>query len=1250
MRFFTRFALKNPVAIWIIAILLILGGIFSATQLQEELMPSISIPVLAVITTYPGASPEAVAKDVTDPLEKALRGVQNVSDVISSSVQNVSEIQLQLSMSASTNKVAQDVQNTINQVVLPSTATKPSVQQFSFSSSPILYFTVSSQSATPAELRTTVNNTIVPALQGISGVANVQTDGAAPEQVQIIFHPSALQKHNLTEATVLQYLQADNVSMPVGTATIDQKQYPAHLSGQFTTLASIKNIPIPITPSPTAGISSGFSQIGKAIGALGSGEGQLGQAVGGLGKAVGGIGKAVGGLGQAVSALGQSQGQLAQGLGLVMAENQILTNMQSLQGQIYGATLSLTQQMMLPKAQQDPAKIAQLSAMITQLQMADQGLAAELKAIAPKSAGTSAQHGQGAGTNAASSLSALSALSKLGSASTPSGSLPQSSGNPSLTTGSSLSSSTKASSTMATVPLSAVATVQIAPPTDASINRTNGQTSVLISVVKTENSNTVSLAATVQSKMNSLASSLPYGLHVTTLYDASGMIKASISGLIREAILGAIFAALVILLFLRNLKTTLIAVISIPISLLTAIILLNVFGVTLNIMTLGGMAVATGRVVDDSIVVIENIFRSWRKGYGFGKKFVLKATGEVGQAITSSTITTIAVFLPLGLVSGVVGKIFFPFALTVIVSLLSSLLVALTVVPLLAWLFVAKKQTKDGDYAWLTGTAEDHPNGAFAEGILLQDTESHESLRPWQIGYRRFLNWALNHKITVIGITLVALIASIAVLPLAGSTFLPSSSDKFATVSISMPTGTTLSATNQKTLQVENLLKQYPSQIQIINSQIGSDPGQSQGFSVLGSNSASLFLKLNSNVHVTAFTNMLGDKVKAIAGNANIQVQGMSTTGTAANFDLIVSGADPAKVKQAALQITNALKGFSGMNDLQNNLNQTEPEIKIVPNDLTAAQYGLTPYALSSDVRNYLATNDIGAITLNNQSYDMVTSIQLPNGISKLNDIKNLSISTPTGQSVSLQKVASVTIAQTPISILHRDGSSYAEITANYTTSNTGLVTANALKKVASLTLPNGVTTSISGSSQQQNQSFSQLIEAVFVAIGMVYIVMLIAFSEWVAPFAILFSMPVALIGAFFGTVVGHQPVSVSSLIGILMLMGIVVTNAIVLVDRVEQQRKAGLTIREALLEAGTTRLRPILMTAIATIFALAPLALGFSEGALISQGLAVIVVGGLITSTLLTLIIVPIIFEILHTRTRKREKAGLNVLHHHQW
>lgn len=361
--------------------------------------------------------------------------------------------------------------------------------------------------------------------------------------------------------------------------------------------------------------------------------------------------------------------------------------------------------------------------------------------------------------------------------------------------------------------------------------------------------------------------------------------------------------------------------------------------------------------------------------------------------------------------------------------------------------------------------------------------------------------------------------------------------------------------------------------------------------------------------------------------------------GSSGTFGLIVTGPNASAIKTAAVQITNSLKGMKGLANVENNLAQTRPEVGVIPKFKRAAEYGLTAQQIGGAVKNYVSHNQIGTVDLKGKSYNITATMKSPSPLTKLQRLKDLSIQTSIGKTVKLSDVATVKMINAPVSVLHRDGQAYAQVQGSFTTQNTGKTTKQAIAKVSKLNLPKGVHTQLSGDSQQQNQSFAELIDAILVAVGLVYIVMLITFGEWSAPFAILFSMPVALIGAFFGTVIGHQPISVSSLIGILMLMGIVVTNAIVLVDRVEQQRHKGLTIRGALLEAGTTRLRPIVMTAIATICALTPLAAGFSEGALISQGLAVVVIGGLVTSTVLTLVIVPLMYELLHFRLHRRQR-----------
>lgn len=1212
MHFLTKFSLRNPVAIVILVLLIAIGGILSAFGLQEDLMPNMSVPIISIMTTYPGTSPSQVATDVTKPIEKALNGAQDVLTITSTSVANVSQIELQLNMNADLKSDIQNVEQIVNQVQLPSTAAKPNVRSFSFSNTPVLTFTVASNKLSSEELKSVVNNSVVPSLQGVGGVATVSAAGADADNVMIQFDPAKLSQYNLTLQQVLQDLQGDNSSVPLGTATADGKVQPVQLNSTFKSLADIENLQIGIPANQAANMQK----------ALGNSLSQMGQSIGQVAQSVGQVAQGVG-------QLGQSVGQLGQGVGLLQAENQMLTSLQQIQGQIFGAEISLNQQMAMPKESQDPQTIAKLQGQISALENAQSQLQQQLTQIQSKmSAASSASNATG-GTSNTKNKPAAKQQSQLKQ--------------PSAITDTSSSQST----TLDTIPLSSIATVSMQPPVGSSINRTNGQQSILVTVSKTEDANTVTVVKAVNAQFKTLNKQLPNGVKIVPLFDSSKMITDSVNGLVKEAVLGALFAVLVILLFLRNWLTTVVAVVSIPVSILTAIILLARYGVTLNIMTLGGLAVATGRVVDDSIVVIENIYRTWKNGLGYGKKLVLYATKEVGNAILSSTLATIAVFLPLAMVGGMVGKIFFPFSLTVVCSLASSLIVALTIVPILAWLFVVRKPNKNVAYNWLD--VKEHRNGSIHPDLKKgENTKSHNPYvaatteqRPWQKRYQSILSWCLNHKGWVIFGTVIAFVASLMVLPLVGSTFIPNSMQQTATISIAMPAGTTLDVTDAKAKQVEQTLKQDSSEISRINTSVGGGGGMGMrgGGGTQATNTASLNVALKASANVNQFLAKARKQTANLATNgATIQVKGQMTGGGGTSFDIVVNGSNEASISKAATQITKRLQSFSGLANVKSNLADTQPEISVVPNMESAAKYGLTAQQIAGAVRNYLSQQNIGTVNINGQTYNMNVVLNSSTALNNLTAIQGLPISTSTGQTVTVGDVASVSSVQTPTSVFHENGDSYAEISGDYTTQNTSKTLKSVLKAIDALKLPSGVQVGQSSSVMQQNQSFTQLIEAILVAIGIVYIVMLVLFGGWAAPFAILFSMPVALIGAFFGTYIAHQPLSVSSLIGILMLMGIVVTNAIVLIQRVEQQRTLGMSVREALLEAGTTRLRPILMTAIATICALLPLAFGASEGVLISQGLAVVVIGGLFTSTILTLCIVPLVYELIHLRIHRKE------------
>ncbi|MBX5435723.1 MAG: efflux RND transporter permease subunit [Alicyclobacillaceae bacterium] len=1194
IRSITRFSLQNPLVVAIVSLLLAVAGGLSTSQLKQELMPDISFPVLAVVTPYPGASPEEVARSVTEPLENALRGLDGVRTVNSTSLQNISEIELQLDMNANLAAVQQKAEQLLSQVQLPSGAETPKVEQFSFDSAPIVQFAVAATNTPGTDdphLRRLVNQVIVPALQNVPGVSSVQTAAGLPDQVSIELNPARLAHYHLTADQVIQALQADNVTMPLGTVALSDRTRSVELQSRLASVDDLRNLRIPVPANAAAGLQG----VGQSVRALGNAVGQVVQGLGQVQQAVGAVG---------------------QNVGLVEAQTQLLKQLQSIQEQLFGAQLALAREQAKPSNLQDPVAIARLQATIEGLQRGQANLESRWNALQPARGETSAASLAG---QVAPSTSPQARQPGRPAVSGSAAALPAAAGAanriPKPTEGT--------SARLTTIRLSDVATVRLAPPAGMAISRTNGQPSVYVGVAKTEDANTVDTAQAIQDELRKLQPQLPRGVQIIPLFDDSHVIRASILGMLREAVLGACFAALVILLFLRNLRTTLIAVVSIPLSLLTALLVLGRLHISLNIMTLGGLAVATGRVVDDSIVVIENIYRHWRSAASRSKTLVLTAAGEVGQAITSSTITTVAVFLPLGFVSGVVGRVFMPFAVTVIVALVSSLLVALTVVPVLSWLLVVRRPALD-------------PVRPDAPAAAARPSRLHQA-------YRRALTWSLEHKAWVLAATGAALVASIAVLPLAGSTFIPESAEKYATISVTLPNGATRQQTDAKARQVEAVIRSFGHTVLLYDTMVGSDPGQlNMSGGISGQNAASIFLQLDPDTDVPRFVEDMRRKLRPIAGDAQLQVREVTFGGATGAFTVVVHGGSAADIRRAASAITRTLAGVPGLANVENNLTLTQPEVRVTPDSAKAAPYGLTNYQIANAVRMYLTGQNIGSVRLGGSSTDVVVSVQPSPAPVSLAAVRALPLQTPTGQTVPLSAVADVSMAKTPVSILHLNGEPYAKVSADFTTANTGRTSSEAMRRIQQLRLPAGVSIELTGDTQEQNESFSQLIEAILGSSGLVYLVMLVAFGEWSAPFAILFSMPAALIGAFFGTVIGRQPVSVSSLIGILMLMGIVVTNAIVLVDRVEQQRKRGLSVRDALLEAGTTRMRPILMTATATICALLPLAAGYAEGALISQGLAVVVIGGLVTSTALTLVIVPIVYELLHLRTHRRERTGL--------
>ncbi|MCI0765368.1 efflux RND transporter permease subunit [Bacillus sp. TL12] len=743
-----------------------------------------------------------------------------------------------------------------------------------------------------------------------------------------------------------------------------------------------------------------------------------------------------------------------------------------------------------------------------------------------------------------------------------------------------------------------------------SISRTNGKEAIGIQIVKSADANTVDVVNAVKDQVKEFEKKYK-DLEIISTFDQGAPIEKSVDTMLSKAIFGAIFAIVIIMLFLRNIRTTLISVVSIPLSLLIAVLLLKQMDITLNMMTLGAMTVAIGRVVDDSIVVIENIYRRMSlSGEKLkGMDLIREATKEMFVPIMSSTIVTIAVFLPLGLVKGMIGEMFLPFALTIVFALLASLLVAITIVPMLAHSLFKKES--------------------------MREKQIHHEEKPSKLAniYKRILGWALNHKIITSSIAVLLLVGSLALVPIIGVSFLPSEEEKMIIATYNPEPGQTLEDVEKIATKAEKHL-QDKKDVKTIQFSLGGENPMSPG----NTNQAMFFVQYNNDTkNFDKEKEQVIKDLQKMTGKGEWKNQDFGASGGSNEIKLYVYGDSSEDIKPVVKDIQNIMKKEKDLKNIDSSLAKTYVEYTLVADQEKLSKMGLTAAQIGMGLSNPHDRPVLTTIKKDGKDVNVYVEAE-KHDYQTIDDLTNRKITTPLGNEVAVKDVMTVKEGETSNTVTHRDGRVYAEVTAKLTSDDVSKASAAIQKEVDKMDLPSGVDVSMGGVTKDIQESFQQLGLAMLAAIAIVYFVLVVTFGGALAPFAILFSLPFTIIGALVALLISGETLSVSAMIGALMLIGIVVTNAIVLIDRVIHKENEGLSTREALLEAGATRLRPILMTAIATIGALIPLALGFEGSGLISKGLGVTVIGGLTSSTLLTLLIVPIVYEVL-SKFKKKKK-----------
>ena len=765
------------------------------------------------------------------------------------------------------------------------------------------------------------------------------------------------------------------------------------------------------------------------------------------------------------------------------------------------------------------------------------------------------------------------------------------------------------------VRLSDVANVTFGAGRTSSISRTNGKPGLSISVSKEPEANTVDVTNGVNDVIANL-DGIPDDVDVIVVTDQGPEIQGQIDNLVREGTFGFLFAVSVVFAFMltirptvvrgffNTLRPTVVIGLSIPLSVFTGILLMNWQDMTLNFMTLGGLAISVGRVVDDSIVVLENVYRHIQGGRERWRA-ALEATREVGPAIFASTMTTVVVFVPLAFIQGLVGSFFLPFALTVSFALIASLLVALTAVPVLGAFLL-----RPGDL----------PEGAGDEGDLpQQDT--------WlQRTYLTVLKWALGHRVVTLLAAAVITVGSLGLLSTIPVNLFGGDGDRYLQIQVSLPPGSSVEQTVEAVTEIETRVDELSDVYTVIIG--GGDftgPGEAGG--PMGLQQASFFIRLSGDAP-EGIAETLRDEFEK--PGQTLRVSEISDGPPAGGVEIFVTGPNYNHISDVTEELAASISAIDGIVNLESDVAEARPEVAIEVDPEKAGSIGLTTRQVGLQISQYTIGQRVTSINVDGEVVDVVLTGD-PRSTGSVDQLGSLMIVGP-GGSAPLGDLAEPVLREGPVSISRTDGRRSASIIADIVSDDTQAVGVLVDERIAALDLPPGVAVNSGGIFADIAEGFQAIFTAMAVGIILVYLVMVAALGSLRNPLVIILTLPLALVGVMVALTVTDRALGLAAMMGVLLLIGIVVTNAIVLISFVEQQRARGLTVYDALISGARVRLRPILMTAITTSFALLPLAVETGgNGGLISAELATVVIGGLTSSTALTLLVLPIVYMLFN-------------------
>ena len=1222
------FSVKKPLTIFVTVLGIIVLGVVAYLKMTPDLLPNMDFPYVIIVTSDPGASPESVEQSITKPVEQSMATLDKIKTVTSTSQDSVSMVILEFEDGANMDTISVDIQQKISvlQGSWGDTVSAPYVLKINPSMLPVMVAAVSREDMDVYELSDFVTEELSPKLEGVSGVASIDISGAVTREAHVILDEAKLQalSEKLADAVRTELnktkldLQKAKDQVEKGQAQLDEAKEAiaagaAGAAGQavdklYAYLKEARDqIPTP-DPDPDPGEP---------------GEGDLPITVPGQ---------------EELEQLRKTLERLNAALDKLMQDLESGALKRQVTGEVYDLTISLIDGI----TQMTEAQI-QLDEAMTQIEDGMDQINEAYASIADQT-----------DVGGMLSISTVSQLLTAQNFAMPAGYIEDDSGvKYMVSVGENVSSRQELEDMVLLdlgmdgiepVTLGDIATVVVTDNAGELYTKVNGDNGILITFTKQSNYATAEVSNNISARFEELEGQYE-GLSFAPLMDQGDYIYLIVETITSSLLWGALFSVVILYLFLRDWRPTVITLVSIPVSVIFAIVLMYFTGVTINMISLSGLAVSVGMLVDNSVVVIENIYRLRAKGATIIQAAVSGA-GQVLGAVTASTLTTVCVFAPIVFVEGLTRQLFTDLALTITYSLLASLLVALTLVP------------------------------AMASGMLrrpmVQKPGLLDKVYP---AYRRAIAFALDHKAGVLLLSLVLLVTSAGAAISRGFTFMPEMDMNNLSLTITMPEGT---SREEAVRLADEVLERVMTVDNVQDAGFMMGGGTMGGLSMGGSSGGSYDVEGYITMPEGTFGSDAGRAIEALCADLPCEVtasgvmSSMMSYMTGSGVSLQVFGSDMADLQSSAQTIARRLEQVEGVSEVSDGLDASAPALQVTIDRKAAAEKGMTVAQVYMQIAAALQSSaSVSDVTLDSEDMDLTVDAAEGSVIRREN-LLELELSAESSASSAMTGSASgsgtmgqltgdseedktfklgdvATVTETvSMNTISRDQQRRcvtvtAAIADGY---NVTHVTSAAQQAVSGLTLPEGVTVEFNGENEQIMEAMSQLLLMLLLGVVLVYFIMVAQFQSLKSPFIVMFTIPLAFTGGFLALLIAGIEVSVISLIGFVMLVGIIVNNGIVLVDYINQQRLAGMERREAIIDAGVTRLRPILMTSLTTILGLIVTATAKNAGTALMQPIAVVCIGGLLYATLMTLFVVPCMYDMMNKKDlRKVDESELQIV-----